>query len=154
VILQRTAISLSTALAGVIGMLGLLGLSAHSAAQRTKEIGIRKAMGASRLDILRFFVLQFARPVLWANLYCVAMRVLPHEALARRIWASRQFEPFNVSCCGSSSTSCRVGDSPGARADGRARQAGSMRCATNKRQLREHTSELTANFPPRRLRMS
>jgi putative ABC transport system permease protein len=68
VILQRTAISLSTALAGVIGMLGLLGLSAHSAAQRTKEIGIRKAMGASRLDILRFFVWQFARPVLWANL--------------------------------------------------------------------------------------
>jgi putative ABC transport system permease protein len=68
VILQRTAISLSTALAGVIGVLGLLGLSAHSAAQRTKEIGIRKAMGASRLDILRFFVWQFARPVLWANL--------------------------------------------------------------------------------------
>jgi putative ABC transport system permease protein len=68
VILQRTAISLSTALAGVIGMLGLLGLSAHSAAQRTKEIGIRKAIGASRLDILRFFVWQFARPVLWANL--------------------------------------------------------------------------------------
>ena len=68
VILQRMAISLSTALAGVIGVLGLLGLSAHSAAQRTKEIGIRKAMGASRLDILRFFVWQFARPVLWANL--------------------------------------------------------------------------------------
>ena len=68
VILQRTAISLSTGLAGVIGVLGLLGLSAHSAAQRTKEIGIRKAMGASRLDILRFFVRQFARPVLGANL--------------------------------------------------------------------------------------
>jgi putative ABC transport system permease protein len=68
VILQRTAVSLSTALAGVIGVLGLLGLSAHSAAQRTKEIGIRKAMGAGRLDILGFFVWQLARPVLWANL--------------------------------------------------------------------------------------
>jgi putative ABC transport system permease protein len=68
VILQRMAVGLSTALAGVIGVLGLLGLSAYSAAQRTKEIGIRKAMGASRLDILRFFVWQFARPVLCANL--------------------------------------------------------------------------------------
>jgi putative ABC transport system permease protein len=68
VILQRTAISLSTALAGVIGMFGLLGLSAHAAAQRTKEIGIRKAMGAGRLDILRYFIWQLARPALWANL--------------------------------------------------------------------------------------
>jgi putative ABC transport system permease protein len=68
VILQRMAISLSTALAGVIGVLGLLGLSAHAAAQRTKEIGIRKAMGAGRLDILRYFVWQLARPALWANL--------------------------------------------------------------------------------------
>ena len=68
IILQGTAISLGTGLAGVIAALGLFGLSAHSAEQRTKEIGIRKAMGASRLDILRFFVWQFARPVLWANL--------------------------------------------------------------------------------------
>jgi putative ABC transport system permease protein len=68
VILQRTAISLSTALACVIGMFGLLGLSAHSAGQRTKEIGIRKAMGAGRLDILRYFIWQLARPALWANL--------------------------------------------------------------------------------------
>jgi putative ABC transport system permease protein len=68
VILQRTAISLSAGLAGVVGVLGLFGLSAHSAAQRTKEIGIRKAMGASRHDILRYFVWQLARPVLWANL--------------------------------------------------------------------------------------
>ncbi|MGA2190701.1 MAG: ABC transporter permease [Steroidobacteraceae bacterium] len=68
IILQRTAISLSTGLAGVIGVLGLFGLSAHSAALRTKEIGIRKAMGASRLDVLRYFIWQFARPVLWANL--------------------------------------------------------------------------------------
>ena len=50
VLLQRTAISLSTALAAVIGMLGLLGLSAHSAAQRTKEIGIRKAISSASLS--------------------------------------------------------------------------------------------------------
>jgi putative ABC transport system permease protein len=55
-------------LAGVIAALGLFGLSAHSVGQRTKEIGIRKAMGASRLDVLRMLLWQFAKPMLWANL--------------------------------------------------------------------------------------
>ena len=52
----------------MIAALGLFGLSAHSAEQRTKEIGIRKAMGASRTDVLRMLLWQFAKPVLWANL--------------------------------------------------------------------------------------
>jgi putative ABC transport system permease protein len=51
----------------VIGVLGLFGLSAQTAVHRTKEVGIRKAMGASRLDIQRYFVWQLARPALWAN---------------------------------------------------------------------------------------
>jgi putative ABC transport system permease protein len=68
IILQGTAITLGASLAGVIAALGLFGLSAHSAEQRTKEIGIRKTMGASRVDILRMLLWQFAKPILWANL--------------------------------------------------------------------------------------
>ena len=68
VILQGTAISLGAGLAGVIAALGLFGLSAHSAEQRTKEIGIRKAMGASSTDMVRLMLGEFSRPVLWANL--------------------------------------------------------------------------------------
>jgi putative ABC transport system permease protein len=68
IILQGTAITLGASLAGVIAGLGLFGLSAHSAEQRTKEIGIRKTMGASRVDILRMLLWQFAKPILWANL--------------------------------------------------------------------------------------
>src|SRR5208337_2821892 len=67
VILQGTAISLGAGVAGVIAGLGLFGLSARSAEERTKEIGIRKALGASRVDILRMLLWQFARPLLWAN---------------------------------------------------------------------------------------
>jgi putative ABC transport system permease protein len=74
VILQGTAISLGAGLAAVIAALGLFGLSAQSVEQRTKEIGIRKAIGASRADVLRMLLWQFARPVLWANViaWCVA----------------------------------------------------------------------------------
>ena len=68
VLLQGKAITLGAGLAGVIAALGLFGLSALSAEQRTKEIGIRKTMGASRTDILRMLLWQFAKPILWANL--------------------------------------------------------------------------------------
>jgi putative ABC transport system permease protein len=52
----------------VVAALGLLGLAVYTAERRTREIGVRKCMGASRMDILRFISWQFARPVLIANL--------------------------------------------------------------------------------------
>jgi len=55
-------------LAVLIACLGLYGLAASTAEQRTKEIGIRKAMGADTRDILKLLLRQFAKPVLWANL--------------------------------------------------------------------------------------
>ncbi|MBC9032488.1 ABC transporter permease [Sphingomonas sp. JC676] len=55
-------------LAVVIGCLGLFGLAAFTAERRTKEIGIRKVLGARTFDIVRLLVWQFSRPVLIANL--------------------------------------------------------------------------------------
>jgi len=82
VILQGKAISLGAGLAAVIAALGLFGLSARSAQERTKEIGIRKALGGSRVDILRMLLWQFARPILWANVIAwVAAGYLMHRWL-------------------------------------------------------------------------
>jgi len=52
----------------LISCFGLLGLSALVAERRTKEIGIRKAMGAGKVDLLRLLLWEFTKPVLWANL--------------------------------------------------------------------------------------
>ena len=54
-------------LAVVIACLGLFGLAAFTAERRTKEIGIRKVLGARTMDIVRLLVWQFSRPVLIAN---------------------------------------------------------------------------------------
>ncbi len=51
-----------------IGCLGLFGLAAFTAERRTKEIGIRKVLGAHTSDIVQLLVWQFSRPVLIANL--------------------------------------------------------------------------------------
>jgi putative ABC transport system permease protein len=55
-------------LAVVIGCLGLFGLAAFTAERRTKEIGIRKVLGARSRDIVRLLAWQFSKPVMIANL--------------------------------------------------------------------------------------
>jgi putative ABC transport system permease protein len=65
---QSTLFSVFSVVAIVVAALGLLGLAIFTAERRTREIGVRKCMGASRRDILRFISWQFARPVLVANL--------------------------------------------------------------------------------------
>jgi len=65
---QGELFSAFSSVAVVITALGLLGLAMFTVERRTKEVALRKVMGARRLDILRFLGWQFARPVLWANL--------------------------------------------------------------------------------------
>ncbi|HEX8485364.1 ABC transporter permease [Sphingomonas sp.] len=55
-------------LAVIVACLGLFGLAAFTAERRTKEIGIRKVLGARTRDIVRLLVWQFTRPVIVANL--------------------------------------------------------------------------------------
>lgn len=63
-----TMLGAFAALAITIACLGLYGLASFTAERRTKEIGIRKVMGASVLDIVRLLIWQFSKPVLLANL--------------------------------------------------------------------------------------
>jgi putative ABC transport system permease protein len=65
---QMQLFSAFSVLAILVACLGLYGLAAFTAERRTKEIGIRKVMGAGVKDIVLLLVWQFSRPVLIANL--------------------------------------------------------------------------------------
>jgi putative ABC transport system permease protein len=78
--------TLNMALAGFAGLalllalIGLFGLAAFMAAQRTKEIGVRKVLGANSLQIARLLVWQFSKPVMWALLIALPLAGLAASA--------------------------------------------------------------------------
>lgn len=56
-----------TVLAITISCLGLYGLASFTVERRTREIGVRKVLGAGLFDIVRLLLWQFAKPILIAN---------------------------------------------------------------------------------------
>ena len=68
IIQQRRVLGTLCGVAVFLAGLGLLGLSIYTAQRRTKEIGIRKVMGASTGDLMRLLLWAFSKPVLWASL--------------------------------------------------------------------------------------
>jgi putative ABC transport system permease protein len=60
-------LTIFTFLAIFVGCMGLFGLAAFNAEQRTKEISIRKVLGASNLNIVRLLSKTFISPVLIAS---------------------------------------------------------------------------------------
>ena len=67
------ALAAFAALALSLALIGLFGLAAFMAEQRTKEIGIRKIMGASIPQVVRLLIWQFSKPVLWALLIALPL---------------------------------------------------------------------------------
>jgi len=67
--------SLFSLLAMLIASLGLFGLSMFTARQRTHEIGVKKALGAKSLDILKMYAWDFLLLTLLANLVSIPLVV-------------------------------------------------------------------------------
>ena len=58
----------------VISCLGLFGLAGYTALQRTKEIGIRKVLGANIAEILQLLAVDFVKLIVIALLIIVCLQ--------------------------------------------------------------------------------
>jgi putative ABC transport system permease protein len=83
-------ISIFTGLGIIISCLGLVGLSSYTAVQRTKEIGIRKALGASLFNIIALLSSDFMKLVAVAILLSVPVAYFSMDS-----WLSHY--PYRIS---------------------------------------------------------
>ena len=74
------ALSGFAVIALTLAFVGLFGLAAFMAEKRTREIGIRKVMGAQTHQIVRLLIWQFSRPVIWALVLALPLSYLASEA--------------------------------------------------------------------------
>jgi len=90
---ERTAgiFGIFSLLAIFIATLGIFGLAAHTAELRTREIGIRKAMGASVRKITFMLLSQFTRWIFWAILVA-----FPIAYLIMKLWLGRFAYHINI----------------------------------------------------------
>jgi putative ABC transport system permease protein len=73
---QGTTVAICAGLAVLIACLGLFALSAFTTERRTKEIGVRKAMGADTRQVVMLLLWQFTVPVLVATAVAIPLGFL------------------------------------------------------------------------------
>ena len=88
------ASSLLGLIALLIACLGIFGLVAYAVSQRTKEIGIRMALGARPSHILPVVLRQFSRPVAAGLLVGVGAAAALSQLLRRELYGISNFDPL------------------------------------------------------------
>lgn len=87
------AVSLLGFVAQLLACLGIVGVVAYSVSQRTKEIGIRIALGAKPADILSVVLRQFSYPVTTGLLVGVAGAMALSHILRRVLYGVSNLDP-------------------------------------------------------------
>ncbi|HXJ42861.1 MAG TPA: FtsX-like permease family protein, partial [Bryobacteraceae bacterium] len=81
---------------GLLAMIGVYGVTSHAASERTREIGIRIALGAERTDVFRMLLGEMMRVV------CIGIAlglgaIVPAAQLIRgTIWGVKPTDPLSI----------------------------------------------------------
>ena len=93
---QMTMTSLFAALALMLGMVGLYGVVSYSVACRTREIGLRMALGALPIDVMRWVFSIGLPPVLAGVAAGLALAVGAARALRGVLFGVAPLDPVSI----------------------------------------------------------
>jgi ABC-type antimicrobial peptide transport system permease subunit len=80
---------------GLLAMIGVYGVTSYATAERTREIGIRMALGAQRGDVLRMLVGEMMRVVFIGIVFGVAAGLLAARMIGGMIWGVKPTDPLS-----------------------------------------------------------
>jgi putative ABC transport system permease protein len=95
-----TLVALFAFLAATLATVGLYGVVAYSVSQRTHEIGVRMALGASSRSILALFVGDGLRMTLLGLALGMAIALMATRLLASRLFGVTSSDPLTFSGVG------------------------------------------------------
>ena len=83
-------------LALVLAAVGIYGVMSYSVSARTQEIGVRMAIGAERIDVLRLVLMQVARLAAIGLVSGVALLLLAGKTLTELLYGVKPADPLTI----------------------------------------------------------
>jgi len=95
---QTLLVSFFAATGLVLAVIGLYGVISFLVAQRTKEIGVRMALGASRANILRLVLGKSVRLIVWGLAVGLLAALAASHVLSSMLFSIGPHDPLSFAC--------------------------------------------------------
>jgi predicted permease len=93
-------LSLLSGIGLLLAAMGLYGVMAYSVAQRTREFGVRVAMGARQIDILRLILSESGKLALFGTVLGLILAALSTRVVASQIYSVSPLDPLTFAGVG------------------------------------------------------